>query len=318
MNLEPSESAAVSELLERARTGNPDAVNTLIERTVQRLRHLARQMLNSSPALRRWTGSDDLLQNALIRLMRARGARHPPATPEPPLVGSAAIAEPEVSQPVEPAAVVPATPTVTRSVEQDVAAAPEARPQLPRADDEGVVAVVGEEFQVGARAIDRPVLGRAGALGAGLVAGDQVFAELANGNFFQGQVKAFGAEDVTLRVERGEVTLEFAALVRLGSVTSEDYSELMRSTPGLVRLTNDNQLMGSIVRGADGQVALQVESNRIIIPTGEIDEVGDAVPGGVRVGGAADDEWIEQLIENRLEKKRVEAQRSGAGQGGSR
>ena len=145
-----------------------------------------------------------------------------------------------------------------------------------------------------------------------------MFAELANGNFFQGQVKAFGAEDVTLRVERGEVTLKFGALVRLGSVTSEDYSELMRSTPGLVRLTNDNQLMGSIVRGADGQVALQVESNRIIIPTGEIDEVDDAVPGGVRVGGAADDEWIEQLIENRLEKKRLEAQRSGAGQGGAR
>ena len=77
MNLEPSESAAVSELLERARTGNPDAVNTLIERTVQRLRHLARQMLNSSPALRRWTGSDDLLQNALIRLMRALQAVQP-------------------------------------------------------------------------------------------------------------------------------------------------------------------------------------------------------------------------------------------------
>ncbi|MFP6763288.1 MAG: ECF-type sigma factor, partial [Planctomycetaceae bacterium] len=77
MSTQPGESALVSELLERVRAGDPDAPNALVERTLQRLRHLARQMLNGSPALRRWTGSDDLLQNALIRLLRALEAVRP-------------------------------------------------------------------------------------------------------------------------------------------------------------------------------------------------------------------------------------------------
>jgi len=77
MSVEPRDHGTVSELLRHARSGDPEALNALIERTVQRLRHLARQMLNGSPALRRWTGSDDLLQNALIRLMRGLKAVRP-------------------------------------------------------------------------------------------------------------------------------------------------------------------------------------------------------------------------------------------------
>jgi RNA polymerase sigma factor (sigma-70 family) len=73
----PRESASVSELLQLTRAGDPSALNSLIERSETRLRNLARHMLNGSPALRRWTGSDDVLQNSLVRLVRALEAVKP-------------------------------------------------------------------------------------------------------------------------------------------------------------------------------------------------------------------------------------------------
>lgn len=73
----PGKSASVSELLLRTQEGDSDALNSLIERSGTRLRSLARHMLNGSPALRRWTGSDDVLQNSLIRLVRALEAVKP-------------------------------------------------------------------------------------------------------------------------------------------------------------------------------------------------------------------------------------------------
>jgi RNA polymerase sigma-70 factor (ECF subfamily) len=73
----PRESASVSELLLRTREGDADALNALIERSGTRLRNLARHMLNGSPAIRRWAGSDDVLQNSLIRLVRALEAVKP-------------------------------------------------------------------------------------------------------------------------------------------------------------------------------------------------------------------------------------------------
>lgn len=78
----PSESASVSELLLRTQEGDSDALNLLIERSGTRLRSLARHMLNGSPALRRWTGSDDVLQNSLIRLVRALEAVKPSSSRE--------------------------------------------------------------------------------------------------------------------------------------------------------------------------------------------------------------------------------------------
>lgn len=73
----PRESASVSELLLHTQNGDAEALNALIERSSTRLRNLSRHMLNGSPALRRWTGSDDVLQNSLIRLVRALEAVRP-------------------------------------------------------------------------------------------------------------------------------------------------------------------------------------------------------------------------------------------------
>lgn len=57
--------------LERLEVGCPDAREAVIEHTCERLRNMARSMLRASPKVRRFEQTDDLLQDALIRLHRS-------------------------------------------------------------------------------------------------------------------------------------------------------------------------------------------------------------------------------------------------------
>lgn len=59
------------EFLESLRRGDPEARSRLITHACERLRRLTRRMLRNYPGLRRWEQTDDVLQNALIRLCRA-------------------------------------------------------------------------------------------------------------------------------------------------------------------------------------------------------------------------------------------------------
>jgi RNA polymerase sigma-70 factor (ECF subfamily) len=61
----------LQECLERMRAGDPGARNELIRRACGRLERLTRKMLRGFPGVRRWEQTDDVLQNALIRLLRA-------------------------------------------------------------------------------------------------------------------------------------------------------------------------------------------------------------------------------------------------------
>ncbi len=58
-------------LIARLQSGDADAVDAVIVHSVERLRRLARKMLKSYPKVHRWNETDDVLQNALIRLHRA-------------------------------------------------------------------------------------------------------------------------------------------------------------------------------------------------------------------------------------------------------
>jgi RNA polymerase sigma-70 factor (ECF subfamily) len=58
-------------LLDRMRAGDRAAENELFRYVGGRLERLARKMLRGFPAVRRWTGSDDVLQNASLRLRLA-------------------------------------------------------------------------------------------------------------------------------------------------------------------------------------------------------------------------------------------------------
>lgn len=66
-----SSSQRIQRLLDRLAAGDPTARNELIAATSRRLIPLARKLLGDFPRLRRWEQTDDVLQNALLRLHRA-------------------------------------------------------------------------------------------------------------------------------------------------------------------------------------------------------------------------------------------------------
>jgi RNA polymerase sigma-70 factor (ECF subfamily) len=51
--------------------GSPEARNGIIDHACERLRGLARRMLREYSGVRRWSETDDVLQNAMIRLHRS-------------------------------------------------------------------------------------------------------------------------------------------------------------------------------------------------------------------------------------------------------
>jgi RNA polymerase sigma factor (sigma-70 family) len=69
--------ARLQNRLERMRDGHLEAKNEVIEHTGERLRALTHRMLRGYPGVRRWTETDDVLQNSLIRLHRALATVQP-------------------------------------------------------------------------------------------------------------------------------------------------------------------------------------------------------------------------------------------------
>lgn len=58
-------------VLDRLAKGDEEAINQLIEHSIERLRRLARKMLRKNLRVRRWEETDDVLQNVTQRLLRA-------------------------------------------------------------------------------------------------------------------------------------------------------------------------------------------------------------------------------------------------------
>lgn len=62
---------ALQKLLNYGTLGNDEVYEELLARACERLRVLARKRLRGFPALRRWVETDDVLQQAMLRLHRA-------------------------------------------------------------------------------------------------------------------------------------------------------------------------------------------------------------------------------------------------------
>ena len=71
MNDSPSQCSQILSLLEQAGAGSPAALDALLRGQADRLTQLARRMLWRYPGVKRWAETDDVLQNALVRLVRA-------------------------------------------------------------------------------------------------------------------------------------------------------------------------------------------------------------------------------------------------------
>jgi len=63
--------------LARLQAGDPEALDGLIRHAGGRLERLTHQMLQGFPGVRRWAGTDDVFQNAVVRLLRALQAVQP-------------------------------------------------------------------------------------------------------------------------------------------------------------------------------------------------------------------------------------------------
>jgi RNA polymerase sigma factor (sigma-70 family) len=66
-------------LLDRMRADDPAAREELLRTVGCRLERLARKMLRNFPGVARWEQTDDVLQNALVRLLRALQEVRPPS-----------------------------------------------------------------------------------------------------------------------------------------------------------------------------------------------------------------------------------------------
>ncbi len=71
------QSVQVQGWLDRLRAGDESARNELLNCACDRLTRLTRKMLKGYPRLKRWEQTDDVLQNATLRLYRALGQVRP-------------------------------------------------------------------------------------------------------------------------------------------------------------------------------------------------------------------------------------------------
>lgn len=73
-----SSTTALQRLLDEASYGRPEVYDELLRHACERLRILARKRLRGFPDLRRWAETDDVLQNALLRLHKSLAEVKPP------------------------------------------------------------------------------------------------------------------------------------------------------------------------------------------------------------------------------------------------
>jgi RNA polymerase sigma-70 factor (ECF subfamily) len=66
--------------LDRFQAGDREAADALVRVTCGRLELLARKMLQGFPNVKRWADTDDVLQNALMRLLRTLQSLRPETT----------------------------------------------------------------------------------------------------------------------------------------------------------------------------------------------------------------------------------------------
>lgn len=206
---------------------------------------------------------------------------------------------------IEPVASVEPTPSVVPPVA--MADAPEAATQ---AYDEVVQRTirVSDSLQVGGFV---PQDAGTATTVADLTPGASALAHLHNGNYFIGTVKAVDAAMVTLKLEKGEVTIASGQIRKVSKLGSTEFLELQRSVTGFVRLSNNNRLVGSILSSvADDNIVLEMKSDRIILPKSAIDEiVKQPEQGEVRFDlGESEEKWLQDLAERQL--RTIEKERS--------
>lgn len=101
---EPSASESTLEVrywLDRHKAGDEAALKELLEISMRRLRLLAQHILGDIPAVRQFEETDDLLQNAVVRLWKYLSS-HPAANDRRLLSSGSVHDSPRTDRPVSP------------------------------------------------------------------------------------------------------------------------------------------------------------------------------------------------------------------------
>jgi RNA polymerase sigma-70 factor (ECF subfamily) len=77
MDTDDTLASDLADCLDRLAAGDAAARDRILELTQARLRVLAHRLLHQFPQVRRWEETDDVLQNASLRLHRALAEVHP-------------------------------------------------------------------------------------------------------------------------------------------------------------------------------------------------------------------------------------------------
>jgi RNA polymerase sigma factor (sigma-70 family) len=81
MTSDPSfDTSQLHAFVDRMRAGDPDAADALVRQVGGRLERLARSMLRGFPNVKRWVDTEDVVQSALMRLLRTLRAVRPEST----------------------------------------------------------------------------------------------------------------------------------------------------------------------------------------------------------------------------------------------
>jgi RNA polymerase sigma factor (sigma-70 family) len=70
----------LNEYVDRLRAGDRQAADGLLRQVCRRLERLAHRMLKGFPGVKRWADTDDILQSALVRLLRSLEVIRPEST----------------------------------------------------------------------------------------------------------------------------------------------------------------------------------------------------------------------------------------------
>jgi RNA polymerase sigma factor (sigma-70 family) len=74
---EPNSTLVVQGLLNRLRAGDKVAAQELISASMNRLQVLSRKIMGDIPTVRRWEETDDVAQNAMLKIWKALSTVHP-------------------------------------------------------------------------------------------------------------------------------------------------------------------------------------------------------------------------------------------------
>ncbi len=220
----------------------------------------------------------------------------PPSEPkvDPTVIEPTPVPTPPVVVEPTPPVVEPTPPVVEPTPPVVVAAPSETKPE-PQAPMEPLE--LGETLEVR----EAGPVAKADGPFPELAIGTRAFAQLHNSEFFIGTVKKRDDQQVTLRLETGEVSLDYRSLRTLAPLGVAETGEVTEAENGYVRLKTEQRLYGTLIRTKKtNEVILRTDHSRITVPAASIVDLGIAKRGSAAPVIDEDDDWLDARARERL------------------